>query len=401
MKTNRFTLLVVCLSVPLLLSGCWNSRELSDLAIVSGIGVDKVPDSDELRITFQVVNPSATASSVGASTGQSTISIFSATDHTIFGALRKASKSATRQLFFAHTQLLVIGESLARSGINDIFDIFERSHELRLNTAVLVSRDTDAASILKVLLPQESVASIGMVKKTQNTSNVWGENRKVTIYDLINGITGESDLTISGVRRLGNTEEGSKKTNLEQSEPQTSIQMSGLGVIKKGKLEKWLSGPEARGTQFILNKIDETIINIDAGDKEKSMAVNVYYSDTHVRVEVKDGVPVFHINISEEGIINETRSFVDLSSNKEIRKLEDELEKQTKAEVQQAVQVAQSMGADIFNFGNDLKRTHPAAWKTVENEWDRYFAIGKLEVHVDAYIRSTGMRLKPYLSPKD
>lgn len=156
------------------LGGCWNSRELNELAVVSGIGMDLVPETDEYRVTFQLVNPSSTSTSTSPGSGKPAVVVVSATDKTMFGALRRASKHVTRQLFFAHTQLIVLGESLARDGINDIFDIFERSHELRLNSEILVARGSDAASVMKLLTPVESLPALGLVKKAQNTSSVWG-----------------------------------------------------------------------------------------------------------------------------------------------------------------------------------------------------------------------------------
>jgi spore germination protein KC len=45
-----------------LLSGCWNQRELNKIAIVMAMGVDKVEQTDNYRVSFQVVNPGAVAS---------------------------------------------------------------------------------------------------------------------------------------------------------------------------------------------------------------------------------------------------------------------------------------------------------------------------------------------------
>ncbi len=387
------------LGLSLLLTGCWNSRELNDLAIVSGIGIDMVPGTDKYRVSFQVVVPSASNTSQGASSGQSSITIYSSTDSTIYGALRRTSKRATRKLFFAHTQLLVLGESLAKDGINDVFDIFERSHELRLNTTVLVSRDTDAASVLKVLLAQESVPSIGLVKKSDNTAKVWGENQKINVFEVINDITGNGGMTISGVRIIGSVEDGKKKTNLDQSEVQAAILMSGQAVFKKGKLIGWIEGPEARGAGWVVNKILETNLNVDTSDMKNAVAVNVLFSKSKVKVEIVQGLPVFHVLITEEGNIYETKTFVDLSKNAEIRKLEAALEKQTRVEIQQAVQAAQNMECDYLNFGNELKRVNPDVWATVEKDWEQLFAKGTLDLKIKAYIRGTGMRLAPFAAP--
>lgn len=379
------------------LGGCWNSRELNELAIVSGIGMDLVPETDEYRVTFQLVNPSSTSTSTSPSSGKPAVVVVSATDKTMFGALRRASKHVTRQLFFAHTQLIVLGEPLARDGINDIFDIFERSHELRLNAEVLVARGSDAASVLKLLTPVESLPALGLVKKAQNTSSFWGENRPISVFNVIQGITGEGDLTINAVKIKGDAEEGKKKSNLEGSETLTETMMNGLGVFRKGKLLYWMKDSEARGTEWLLNEIEETVLNIDSGDKKESIAVNIIYSRTELNTTIENGIPVFHVTIAEEGSINETDSFVDLSKREEIMKLEQELEKQTRLEVMQAFQKGQQLESDIFNFGNELKRTNPQEWAAMDRDWGRIFAQGKLDLKVKAYIRSTGMSLKPYI----
>lgn len=400
MKSKLALLLAVCLSCSMLLSGCWNSRELNELAIVSGIGIDSLDGKPGYRVTFQIINPSSSSQTIGSTSNQPPIVIVSSTDRTIFGALRKASRRATRQLFFAHTQLVIIGESLARKGVTSIFDIFDRSHELRLNSAVLISKDADAASVLKLLTTLETMPSMGLLKKMQNTSRVWGENRRVTVFEVINGITGASDFTINGVQIIGDAEEGEKKSSLEQSEPMVGSLMSGLGVFKEEKLIGWLNGPESRGTQWVLDKINETNVNVDSPDTEEDIAVNVFYSKTGVKVELKDGKPVFHVRIREEGIINETGGYVDLSKEEEIKALEQSVEEKTAAEVMQAFETAQKMKTDIFNFGNELKRIHPEQWEKVKQDWSSVFAEGELDLQVEAFIRSTGMRLKPYIPAK-
>ncbi len=400
MRTKLLGLLALYLGVSVLLTSCWNSRELNDLAIVSGIGMDKLDGEEGYRVTFQIINPSSSAPTTGAAGNRPPVLVISETDRTIFGALRKASRRATRQLFFAHTQLLIIGEPLARSGVDHIFDIFERSHELRLNTAVLIAKNSDAASVLKLLTALESLPSTGLVKKTQNTSRVWGENRKVGVFEIINGITGEGDFTINGIQIVGNAEEGMKKSSLEQTDPKAGSYMTGLGVFKNGKLISWLNGPESRGTQWLLNKLEETNLNIDSSDRKEDISVNIIYSKTAVKIDVRDGKAVFHIHIREEGSINEAGSFVDLSKEEELEKLKKELAEQTASDVKMALKAAQEKKSDIFNFGNELKRTQPKLWKTVEKDWISVFAEGELDLQVDAYIRGTGMRLKPYIPEK-
>lgn len=174
----------------------------------------------------------------------------------------------------------------------------------------------------------------------------------------------------------GDAEEGKKKSNLEGSETLTETVMSGLGVFRQGKLLYWMKDSEARGTEWLLNQIEETVLDIDADDKKESVAVNIIYSRTEVKTAIEDGLPVFHVTIAEEGSVNETDSFVDLSKREEIMKLEQELEKKTRTEVMQAFHKGQQLESDIFNFGNELKRTNPQEWAALDGDWGRIFAEG-------------------------
>lgn len=173
--------------------------------------------------------------------------------------------------------------------------------------------------------------------------------------------------------------------------------MNGLGVFRQGKLLYWMKDSEARGTEWLLNQIEETVLNIDADDKKESVAVNIIYSRTEVKTTMEEGLPVFHVTIAEEGSVNETDSFVDLSKREEIMKIEQGLEKKTRIEVMQAFQKGQQLESDIFNFGNELKRTNPQEWAALDGDWGRVFAKGRLDLKIKAYIRSTGMGLKPYI----
>lgn len=58
-ETNRGLLLLYML-IALLLSGCWNRRELNELGIAVAAGIDRV--EDRYRLSVQVVVPGQVAS---------------------------------------------------------------------------------------------------------------------------------------------------------------------------------------------------------------------------------------------------------------------------------------------------------------------------------------------------
>ena len=81
MKKYIFVLLILSL----VLTGCWDRRELNEIAITLALGIDKVDD----RIPINCSSGCTVGSIHEKSSGRSTVTLFQATGETIFEAFRK------------------------------------------------------------------------------------------------------------------------------------------------------------------------------------------------------------------------------------------------------------------------------------------------------------------------
>lgn len=368
------------------------------MAVVVGMGIDKVPDKEKYRLTFQIIIPSnVSLGSKGAGAGLQVVT-YSESDATLFGALRKTSQKVPRQLFFAHIQQLVIGEYLAKEGIGELFDFFERTHELRLISPVLIARGTDAESILNLELPLEKDPSVGLAKRLEITNKIWGQNVDVKVKDIIKEMFGNGEATISGVRIVGDPKIKNSKYNLEHTKLPSYFKIEGVALFKDKKLVKWLDGEEARGTLWTQNKMKGTVLNIACKNIKEGTSVELVRSKTRVKIDMDNGRPVFHINIKEEGVVNEVHCPIDLSKREEIIKLQRQWSEKTEKEVVKAVKAAQSEKSDIFGFGEEISRSNRKVWKDIKENWPEKFAEGRIEVHAVAFLRRVGMRNKPYFT---
>jgi spore germination protein KC len=380
-----------------LLTGCWNNRELNEMAIVMAMGVDKVEETGEYRVTFQVVNPGTVAPGTTGGGGNGTpVTIFSGTEKTLFKAVRKTSQKVPRQLFFSHLKLLVIGETIAKEGIQDLFDFFERNPETRLTTKVLVTRDVEAESMLKILTPVEKIPANGITRQMELTEKVWAENVNIEMVDVVKGLVSEGgEAVISGVKIVGKLEEGNKKSNLEQTDPGALAEIKGVALFKEGKLRRWLDGDKVRGVLWLQNKIESSIITTDCKDQKEAISIEIVRAKTGVTAEVLAEKPIIHINIRQEGYVGEVTCPIDLTKKEEITKLEKEWERETEKQVMEAVKAAQSEKSDIFGFGEAVNRENPKAWEKMKKEWNKTFAEIEVDVNVDAFIRLTGKLNNP------
>ncbi|WCK55676.1 Ger(x)C family spore germination protein [Aneurinibacillus sp. Ricciae_BoGa-3] len=399
MRTKWVIPTVLLVGMVLLLPGCWDSRDLKELAVVVAMGVDQAPKTNEYRVSFQVVNPSAVApSSIGGGTGGNVtaVTVFTGTGKNLFEAIRKTSQKVPRRLFFAHIQILVIGENLARKGINELFDLFDRNHEARSTAMVLVARGANAESILSTLTSVEKIPANALIGKINRTSEVWSESANIKIDDVVKALTSKgSQPIISGVKLVGDPKKGRSKSNVEKTELPTLLEIKGIALFKNGKLKRWLDGEKARGTLWIQNKMKSTVVNVDCKDKKDAIGIQLIRSKTGVTAEVQAMKPIIHIHIREEGNVGEVKCPIDISKPEEITKLEKEWERETMKEVMKAVDVAQREKSDIFGFGDEVRRADPKAWGKMKNKWSEVFAQSKVDVHVDAFIRLPGMQTKP------
>ncbi|WP_426452664.1 Ger(x)C family spore germination protein [Paenibacillus sp. S-38] len=402
MRRQRTAFLLALLLVLPGLSGCWNSRELRDLAIVVGMGIDKAAGGEGYRLSFQIMNPgSASLGSKGGGGGDAnTISVYWAEDKSLFGALRKASQKVPRQLFFAHIQLLVIGESLAKEGLRELFDFYERSHELRLNTPVLVSRGVDAKAILNLLMPLETSSALGNAKRIRNTSRVWAHNAEMEVTDIIKSLNRSGSMLISGIGLEGDRSKAASKANLQKVELSAHAEIRGMALFRDGKWAGWADGGEARGLVRVLDKVKSTIVTLPCGKQEDGISVEVIQSKTKVTYKMKNGVPAFQIRVKEEGNLNEIRCPMDPSQRSEIVKLQKEWEDGAKREIGKAVKAAQERRSDYLGFDRIVESTDMKTWKQVKEDWPSLFTKAEVEISVETFIRRTGMRAAPYLLPK-
>lgn len=198
----------------LLLGGCWNKRELNELAIVTAVGVDK---SDELvEISVQIVNPSQVASNK-ATSFQVPVFTYHAKGKSLFDAIRKLTTLTPRKPYYAHAQIIIIGEEMAKEGMNSILDLFQRDAEGRSEFNIIVTQESTAQEILSVLTPLEDVPASKMFKSLKVSEAAWGTTESVILDDLVQSLGGiDHSAVLPSIQILGDADIGKSISNIEK-----------------------------------------------------------------------------------------------------------------------------------------------------------------------------------------
>lgn len=383
MKKCIFGLLVLSL----LLSGCWDRRELNQLAITLAIGIDKV--EDDYQVSAQVVVPSVV--STNSTGGGTMVTLYSARGETVYEAFRKMTKDSPRKIYPGHTRILVVGEELAKEGIAESLDLLSRDPELRPDFYVVVAKENTAANILNVTTPVENIPANKMFNSLKMSETAWSGTKSIKLDELIEDLVSDGkEAVLTGVEIAGNQEQGSSKQNIESISPSVRIKYDNLAVFKDDQLIGWLTEDETIGFSYVTDSVQTSVKAISCPNEGKA-TIEVIQVNSEMKGNIKNGKPVVNIKINVEGDVGAVECKINLNELKTIHSLEKIYEKEMQDNIKKTIATLQTnYKTDIFGFGEELHRSNPKEWNTIKNNWEEEFSNLTTNVDVDLKILGTG-----------
>ena len=102
---------VLAYSLTLLLTGCWDQRELSNITIVTGMAVDK-GKKGKYKLTVEAIN--ATELNDQTAGGNSPSVVYSLEGNTIAELAYKMNIGLSKNLIYSHMRVFVISKDIAK-----------------------------------------------------------------------------------------------------------------------------------------------------------------------------------------------------------------------------------------------------------------------------------------------
>ncbi|WP_179090141.1 Ger(x)C family spore germination protein [Paenibacillus sp. FSL H8-0548] len=380
----------------LLVTGCWNRRELDDLAIQLGTSIDKV--GNQYRVAVQVVIPGEVAVR-SSSTGISPVTLYHATAPTMFEAFRKLTETSSRKIYSAHIRVLVIGESLAREGIGEVLDMFSRNPEARTDFYLMVARNTSAMQVLKTLTSLEKIPAENLFYALDTSAKEWAPTTTVTIEKLIEELVTEGlSPVLTGVKMVGNVEHGEELANIQKIDPAARTRFIGLAVFRKDKLVGWLNEEQSRGYNYLMNNVNSSAGHLKCPEGGL-IVLETLRSKTRIKADIQDGKPVMTVKVKNVSSVSDVECRIDLTSPETIKQLEKESEEKFKELMSSVINhVKERYGFDIFGFGHKLYQAHPREWEKRKEEWDEQFKQLEIKYDIDVQIHKIGTTNDSFLN---
>jgi spore germination protein KC len=410
-KFNRRTILLILLTLFILITqpACWDRKEVEQLGIVLATAVEPAPGG-RVRLTVQNLNPGAlvrgSAAGMGGGGGGGIVGNKayrnrSTEGDTVFEAVRELSRKAPRQLYFAHNQLIILSEDLARQrGVREVLDFFERNPQIRRTTWVLVGKG-DLTSLLDEpgrleTTPSQRIFSI--INERFLTSQYAVQNLGNFTELMESGNTQPFTAVVEEFPNPAFPEDPAHRfMEGHIPEPHHEIKITGTALFRRDRLAGSLNPEESRGLLWVRGEVKGGIIEVpDPEGKGGLISLEILRSKTKLQPEIRGGRIFVTVDIREESNLGETTGPLDLSRPETIKKLEALQAGAIRSEVESALAKAQQeYGVDVFGFGEAVHRKFPEQWKEIKKDWPDLFPLVQVQVVVDAKIRRTGMISKP------
>lgn len=389
--------------IPLLLSGCWDSREIEKRANVLAIGVDiasekerkredeishligdfPTPDEEMIKVTAQIAVPGEIPlgpQQPGSSAKP--VLVVEVVGHTFQDAMLSLQQEVADELFLGHLRIIVFSEEVARSGTARFNDFLRRNPEIRRTASLVVSKES-ASKYMKLTPELERIPSLYLADIVDNLSAMgkfppsfiglfWtiysskGQDPYLPYLEL----KGKSPIQLNGLAYFHGDKMVGKTNPLE-----IGVFMSVIGIGRGG----YGAFAEVPG-------------------KDEAVLIRTVSRNTRTKIGFKNGKPHVSIKIQYESEIDEKESAsIKLSDSAILKKIEKGTSKDAKNAIEKLIATTQKRKSDIFGFGEHFRAKLPGYWnKNVKTKakWGDIYQNLTFDVKVDTHIHRVGMKSK-------
>lgn len=372
----------------LFVAGCWNRVELDQRAIVAGFGADQAGEEGKIEITVQIIKPGEIKAGPAARGGKAVV-VYSSTGYTFFDTLRNLAMVVGKKLFLSEAKIMVVGEELAREDIGKVTDFYDRDHELSTLNFLLIAKG-EAREVLETEMGTERIWAYG-ISGMVKAMTAHGKAPSTKVQDFLKAVESKTTAPVAAAVQVvrKEKEEGEEE---EKAVLPKDLKLSGAAVFRRYQLAGWLDEKETRGLLWATGKIKSGIIVAPApGSEDKLVAFEIIRAKGEIEPEITDGNLTVTVEVKEEGNLGEVQpDSVDITRPGVLKELEERKKAAIEDEIIAAVIKARELNADIFGFGEAVRRKYPREWKQLEDRWDEIFPTLEVNMAVEAKIRRTG-----------
>lgn len=381
---RRFSFLLIIFLLPLILTGCWDLRDIDQRAIIIAIGIDfekTTPGSnfsyDQLvKLTAQLAIPQKLGAGAGQTPamGEESVWNVSAVGRNLSMAIVNLQQRLQNEFFLAHARVVVISEEVAREGVSRYINFLTNNTEFRRLSHIVISEGR-AEDILNTFPKTATIQGMFLNQLIEN------EVMRETMPDIrfieftIRSIDKGIDPVAIMVNSFGDV-----------------VKYSGIAVFRGDRLVGRMNKEEIWSFIQLAGNYSGGI-EVVRDIKSNIGRITIKYTniDSHIKPMRKDETFLFKVDILLEGILLAQEIDTDYTDEALFDNLEKRVRNEAKKEMEAVYyKIQQQYDADIIGFGERVRAYLPAEWNKIEN-WREEFKKVEIEIEMEVKIKQIGM----------
>ncbi|MGE5612989.1 MAG: Ger(x)C family spore germination protein [Bacillota bacterium] len=413
----RFSLVFALLLNLFLMTGCYDQREIDELAYPMAIGLD-VGEANELRMTLQLAVPisigggsSGSRGGKGDGGGNETTTIITVDTPSIYSGLNLINNIISKEINVSHTKAIIMSKKFAEMGVSKYLHAFKRGREFKPDIFIVVSMDPPEEYLKETMLllevnPSKYYEQMLGKKFTSFFPNVRLHNfhqklecdavEPIAILTALSKYESVEQFKDS-IPKNGNAfiDEGSYKAGHIPILSDRKNEVMGIAVFKEDKMCGILNGKESTCMQLVTGEFNHTYWTLPDPQVDNHIVVlNIFRRKRPVvKINMTGGKVKANIGIDLEGDFVSIQSGHEYESQPEIieKKVEEMLEKSI---LELLEKTRDEFDSDICGIGNFVKKKFLTFDEWEKYNWRDQYKYTDFEVDVNFKIRRTGLIIK-------
>ena len=349
---------ILVIILTLFLTGCYDQKELNNIAILSATEINKV--NNEYIVSAEIVNPQSPEKQTHI---EAPFIIYEGHGKTIQEAYRMIKLSSSRYLYPDHLQVIIINEKIAKEDINQILDFYLRDPSIRTEFNVLIGKDD---SILNITTPIDGISSTSIVETLKTSNRYLGVSNLITLNELtIMSLNPNTEIILPSIEITKQTKNEDKLENTEDTKVDSMYKLSGLAIFKNNKLLGYLSNDESISYNIIKNNVKNSILTYECLPK-KYLSIEMINSKSTIKTKNKE----ININIDIDATLNESACNIKLNDNKELNELENKIESYLNKKISNNINnIRNKYNSDVFGFLDEIYKHDYKTYTQIKDNW--------------------------------
>lgn len=346
---KAFVKLPIILAVIVLVSGCWDSKTIQNMAYVTALGLDY---KDGHFITHvQILNFANIARSDQISIGKNVpIWIGKGEGVTVAEAMSSIYATSQLRIYWGHIKAIVCTEDLlkSKSALRQAYDAINRYPEVRYNVLLFGTKES-----FTDIFTQKSLLNFSPLDTIMDTPEESFKQRSAVQPQY--GYKNIAELNENGRTVILPTISITKKEWQEDQMKKDMFRIDGAYAMHHHQLAGWFSEEDLKGVRWFNKRTNRVFINIPDNRKPSGSLV---LTKPHHKIQpfIQEDEARFNLYVEARATVTE------MTENVSVKMMEEQAEQVIRAEILSTYNKGLSKKADLLNLFKEIYRNDPEAW---------------------------------------